>query len=197
MRRAGAPRALAAGLALACACLAGCRQDMHDAPRMEPFEASSFFPDGRSSRHLVDGTVARGDLDLDSVMQTGRTPDGAPATRFPMPVDAALLKRGRERHDIYCAPCHDQLGTGQGMIVRRGYRVPPSYHIDRLREAPPGYIVDVIARGFGSMPDYSAQVGAADRWAIVAYVRALQLSQNFPASELSDAERRRLEEPTR
>jgi len=175
----------------------GCRQDMHDTPRNEPLEASRFFPDGRSSRHLVQGTVARGQLQQDSVLQTGRTPDGALAAQFPMPVDAALLKRGRERYNIYCSPCHDQAGTGQGMIVRRGYRIPPSYHIDRLREVPPGYIVVVISRGFGAMPDYSAQVGPEDRWAIAAYVRALQLSQNFPAAELSDAERRRLPEPAR
>jgi mono/diheme cytochrome c family protein len=112
-------------------------------------------------------------------------------------VDWPLLQRGRLRFNFYCAPCHDQAGTGQGMIVRRGYRVPPSFHIDRLREAPPGHVVDVITRGFGAMPDYSAQVPPADRWAIAAYVRALQLSRNAPLSDVPEAERRRLLEAPR
>jgi mono/diheme cytochrome c family protein len=189
--------ALLAALATAIVCLPGCRQDMHDTPRYEPLEASDFWGDRRSSRHIVEGTVPRGGLQEDAVLHTGRTPDGQLASAFPVPVDRPLLQRGRQRFNIYCAPCHDQAGTGQGMIVRRGYRVPPSFHIDRLREAPPGHVVDVITRGFGAMPDYSAQVPPADRWAIAAYVRALQLSQNAPLSDVPEAERRRLLEAPR
>jgi mono/diheme cytochrome c family protein len=187
------PRAaLIAAVAAALACLPGCRQDMHDAPRYEPLEASDFWGDRRSSRPLVEGTVPRGGLKEDVVLHTGRTAEGELAAAFPVAVDRGLLQRGRERFNIYCAPCHDQAGTGQGMIVRRGYRVPPSFHIDRLRQAPPGHVVDVITRGFGAMPDYSAQVPAPDRWAIAAYVRALQLSQNAPLSDVPEDERRRL-----
>ena len=191
--RRGAVAALAAGALAA----AGCRQDMHDAPRYEPLEASDFWADGQSARPPIPGTVAQGQLHDDIVLATGRDAGGLPATSFPIPVDRQTLARGQERYNIYCAPCHDQAGTGQGMIVRRGYRVPPSFHIDRLRESPPGYFVDVMTRGFATMPSYSAQVTAPDRWAIAAYIRALQLSQNFPAADLSQAERARLPEAPR
>jgi mono/diheme cytochrome c family protein len=193
MTRAMGRAARLAALAAAITCASGCRQDMHDEPRYEPLERSDFWGDQQSARHLVEGTVPRGGLQEDTVFHTGRTPDGQLATKFPMKVDHDLLARGRQRYNIYCSPCHDQVGTGQGMIVRRGFRVPPSFHIDRLRQVPDGYIVDVITRGFGTMPDYSAQVPAADRWAITAYVRALQLSQNAPLSDLPESERRRLE----
>ncbi|HKY31598.1 MAG TPA: cytochrome c [Candidatus Polarisedimenticolia bacterium] len=185
--------ARAALLSLLAAAMAGCRQDMHDQPRYEPLEQSAFFPDGRSSRHLVEGTVPRGGLQADGVFATGKQ-DGVLAASFPMPVDRALLERGRERYDIFCSPCHDRLGTGQGMIVQRGFRVPPSMHIDRLRQAPPGHFVDVMTSGFGAMPDYRAQIPAADRWAITAYIRALQLSQHAPIESLPEEERRRLRE---
>ena len=165
---------------------------MHDTPRYEPLEQSDFWGDLQSARHLVEGTVPRGGLQEDAVYFTGRTPDGQLATAFPMQVDRVLLERGRQRFNIYCTPCHDQAGTGQGMIVRRGYRVPPSLHIDRLRQVPDGYFVDVITRGFGSMPDYSAQVPPADRWAITAYIRALQLSQHATLADVPDQERGRL-----
>jgi mono/diheme cytochrome c family protein len=164
-------------LALAGALLAGCRQDMHDQAKVEALEGSDFFADGRGSRPLVAGTIPRGGLRLDAHYFTGRVGD-AFADAFPAAVTRDSLARGRERYDIFCAPCHDRVGNGLGMIVRRGFRRPPSLHIDRLREAPPGYFVDVITRGFGAMSDYAAQVPPADRWAIAAYIRALQLSQN-------------------
>lgn len=191
------PRALPAVLAAAVAILSGCRQDMHDTPRYEAYEASDFWGDRQSSRHIVEDTVPRGGLQDDTVLFTGRTPDGQLATAFPIKMDLAMLRRGRQRFNIYCSPCHDQAGTGQGMIVRRGYRPPPSFHIDRLRQAAPGYFVDVITRGFGTMPDYSAQVPAPDRWAIAGYIRALQLSQDAPLSALPETERRRLMEAPR
>ena len=157
---------------------AACRQDMHDQPKYLPLRPSDFFGDGRSERPLIEGTVARGHLDDDNTFFTGRGPDGKFVNEFPFPVTTAVMERGQNRFNIYCAPCHDRLGNGDGKIVRRGYRHPPSYHIDRLREVPNGYIYDVISSGFGAMPDYSAQIHPADRWAIVAYVRALQLAQN-------------------
>jgi mono/diheme cytochrome c family protein len=162
--------ALAAGV--------GCRQDMHDQPKYIPLRPSSFFGDGRSERPLIEGTVARGHLDDDIAYYTGRGPDGQFVNEFPFAVTKDVVERGQERFNIYCSPCHDRLGNGNGKIVRRGYRHPPSYHIDRLRQVPNGYIYDVIASGFGAMPDYAAQIPPADRWAIVSYVRALQLAHN-------------------
>lgn len=156
----------------------GCRQDMHDQPKYIPLRASDFFGDGRSARPLIEGTVARGHLNDDYALINGRGADGKFVNEFPFPVTRAVMDRGRQRFNIYCAPCHDQLGNGNGKIVRRGYRHPPSYHIERLREVPNGYIFDVITSGFGAMPDYAAQIQPADRWAIVAYVRALQLAHN-------------------
>ena len=161
---------------------AACRQDMQDQPKYIPLRASDFFGDGRSARPLIDGTVARGHLDADTVLYEGKGPDGKFVDTFPFPVTKEVLERGQQRFNIYCAPCHDRLGTGDGKIVRRGYRHPPSYHIDRLRQVPNGYIFDVISNGFGAMPDYAMQVHPRDRWAIVAYIRALQLSQNAPLS---------------
>jgi mono/diheme cytochrome c family protein len=155
---------------------AGCRQDMHDQPKYEPLEASELFRDGQSARPLVDGTVARGQLRDDEHLYTGKV-NGQPATTFPFAISHEIMDRGQERYDIYCAPCHDRAGTGLGMIVRRGYRQPESFHTDRLRQAAPGHFYDVITNGFGAMPDYRAQVRPEDRWAIAAYIRALQLSQ--------------------
>jgi hypothetical protein len=156
---------------------------MHDQPRYEPLEASSFFADGRASRPLVPGTVARGQLRTDTHFYLGKV-DGALVDALPLPVTRPLLERGRERYDIYCSPCHDRLGSGQGMIVRRGFRRPPSLHIDRLREAPIGHFFDVISNGFGVMTDYAAQVTPPDRWAIAAYIRALQLSQHAQLADV-------------
>jgi mono/diheme cytochrome c family protein len=173
-------------LALALA-TAACRQDMHDQPKFIPLRPSTFFDDGRSARPLMEGTVARGQLHDDAAFYTGKGPDGKPLDAFPLPVTKEIVERGQDRFDIYCAPCHGRLGNGDGMIVRRGFRRPPSYHIDRLRSAPNGYLYDVISKGFGAMPDYAAQIEPADRWAIVAYIRALQLSQNASVNDAPPA----------
>lgn len=171
-------------LALAALTAAGCRQDMHDQPKYIPLRPSEFFADGRSERQLIEGTVARGHLNDDTAFYQGKGTDGKPVSDFPFPVTKEVIERGQQRFNIYCQPCHDRLGNGDGMIVRRGYRKPPSYHIERLRQVPNGYIYDVITNGFGAMPDYAAQIAPRDRWAIVAYVRALQLSQNASINDV-------------
>jgi mono/diheme cytochrome c family protein len=165
-----------------------CRQDMHDQPKYVPLRQSTFFGDQRSSRPFVAGTVARGHLREDALLHTGKV-NGADATVFPFAVDQTVMARGRERYDISCSPCHGRTGQGDGMIVRRGFRRPPTFHQDRLRTAPVGQIFDVITNGFGAMPDYASQVQAADRWAIIAYVRALQLSGHATLADVP-AERR-------
>ena len=171
--------------------LSGCRLDMHDQPRFKPLRMSDFYADMRSSRPLVPGTVARGHLNEDTYFYTGMI-NGEPGSVMPFPVTHDVLERGRERFNIYCAPCHSRLGDGNGMIVQRGYRRPPSYHIDRLRQAPLGHFFDVMTNGFGAMPDYAAQVPVRDRWCIIAYIRALQLSQQAPVSAVPAEERAHL-----
>jgi mono/diheme cytochrome c family protein len=173
-----------ASLILGSLFFSACRQDMHNQPKYIPLRPSDFFADGRSERPLIDGTVARGHLNDDVAYYQGKGPDGKPTNDFPFPVTKEVIERGQTRYNIYCTPCHDRLGNGDGMIVRRGYRKPPSYHIDRLRTVPNGYIYDVISNGFGAMPDYAAQIAPRDRWAIVAYVRALQLSQNASVNDV-------------
>ena len=168
-------RRLAISLVLTSA-LAACRQDMHDAPRYEPLEASTFFSDGHSARTLVANTVARGQLREDEHFYTGKV-GGQLATEFPMPVTNEVMARGQERFNVFCAPCHSRTGEGTGMIVQRGFRQPPSYYEERLVSAPVGYLFDVMTNGFGAMQDYAAQVPPADRWAIAAYIRALQFSR--------------------
>ncbi|HVZ20653.1 MAG TPA: cytochrome c [Vicinamibacterales bacterium] len=168
-----------------------CRQDMHNQPKYIPLRASTFFGDERSARPLVAGTVARGHLHDDTLLETGKIGQDD-ATVFPFRVDARVLARGRERYDIYCSPCHGRTGAGDGMIVRRGFRHPPSYHDDRLRNAPVGHFVDVMTNGFGAMADYRQQVGARDRWAIAAYIRALQLSEHATLADVPSADRGRL-----
>jgi len=163
--------------------LAGCRQDMHDQPRFKPLAKSDFYTDLRSARTPVEGTVARGQLHEDSYLYTGKIGNN-PGDYMPFPVTEEVLLRGRERFDIYCSPCHSRLGDGRGMIVQRGFRAPPSYHTERLRNAPLGYFFDVMTEGFGAMPEYASQIPARDRWAIVAYIRALQLSQHATSSDL-------------
>lgn len=175
-RPAAAPRLAAVAILLPLA-LAGCRQGMFDDARIEPYEATPVFADGSSARPLPAGTVARGLLAADRVVATGAAPGGGFAAN-PLPMTRQLLARGRERYDVFCAPCHDRVGTGNGMIVQRGYTRPPSFHEPRLREVADGHLFDVITRGFGQMPSYASQVAVEDRWAIVAYVRALQLSQD-------------------
>ncbi len=191
------------------ALLAGCERGLHemyDQPRYAPLTPSSLFADGNSSRPQVPGTVpySAGAAAGSSSGREGTLP--APAATAaaapsgyanPLPITAALLARGRERFDIYCAPCHGRSGDGAGMIVRRGFPSPPSYHADRLREAPDRHFYDVITYGYGAMYPYADRVAPEDRWAITAYIRALQLSQHAPASMLSAAELQRLAEPHR
>lgn len=156
---------------------------MHDAPRYDPLEASTFFADGRGSRTLVANTVARGTLREDTHFYQGKV-DGQLTDMFPMPVTAEVMARGQERFNVFCSPCHGRTGQGNGMVVQRGFRAPPSYHDERLRNAPVGYYFDVMTNGFGAMPDYATQVPVPDRWAIAAYIRALQFSQRATVNEV-------------
>jgi mono/diheme cytochrome c family protein len=165
---------------------------MHDQPKYVPLRQSAFFNDERSARPLVEGTVARGQLREDELMYTGKV-KGEDAAVFPMRVDAAVMARGQERFNIYCSPCHGRTGQGDGMIVRRGYRRPPSMHQDRLRNAPVGHFFDVMTNGFGAMPDYASQIKAEDRWAIIAYIRALQLSEHATLDDVPAADRSRIQ----
>ena len=187
-------RTRTAALALLSLALVGCRQDMHDAPRYEPLEASTLFIDGRSSRMLVPNTVARGMLREDEHLFQG-TIGGQLTDTFPVPVTADTLARGRERFNVFCAPCHGRTGMGNGMIVQRGFRAPSSFHDERLRTAPVGYYVNVQTNGFGAMSDYSAQVVPADRWAIAAYMRVLQLSQRAVVEDVPADRRGELDQP--
>jgi len=175
---------------LAAATLTGCnntlRQDMANQPRQNALSPSSLFADGRSERQLVENTVARGSVEDDALF----VPKDSNA--FPLPVTQQLLERGQERYAIFCTPCHGMQGDGQGMVAVRGMKHPPSYHQDRLRQEPNGYIYDVITNGFGAMYGYSAQIPPRDRWAIIAYVRALQLSRNARVADLPADLRRKL-----
>jgi mono/diheme cytochrome c family protein len=156
---------------------------MQNQPYYRPLRESDFYADKRSERPLIAGTVARGHLDADTYFYTGKigSNDG---DYMPFPVTAEVMTRGQQRFNIYCAPCHSELGDGNGMIVQRGYKRPPSYNADRLRRAPIGYFFDVMTNGFGAMPDYAEQVPAQDRWAIAAYIRALQLSQHATEADI-------------
>lgn len=171
---------------------AGCRRDMNDQPRYNPYRASEFFADGAAARPLPAHTVARGQLREDEAMFTGKKA-GAPVTELPVPLSASLLTRGRERFNIYCSVCHGADGAGQGMIVQRGFPPPPSLHLPRLREAPIGHFFEVMTNGYGLMFPYASRVAPADRWAIAAYIRALQLSQNATLNDLDPASRAQLE----
>ncbi len=163
----------------------GCsRLDMQDQPKYKPQRPSEFFADGRDGRPELDGTIARGELNEDTAYYNGKDATGKDIDTFPIAVDKAVIQRGHQRYDIYCAPCHGRLGNGMGMIVQRGFKQPPSYHIDRLRNAPVGHFFDVVTNGYGAMLNYSQQIQVRDRWAIVAYIRALQYSQNASANDL-------------
>ena len=190
----GGSRARAVVIAAACLALVGCRQDMHDAPSYDPLQATNFFANGAASRPLVANTVARGQLRADEHLYTGKV-NGQVATEFPMPVTKAVLDRGQERFNVYCSPCHGRTGEGNGMIVQRGFRQPPSYHDERLRNAPVGYFFDVMTNGFGAMQDYSAQVTVPDRWAIAAYIRVLQLSRSATVNDVPADRRGDLDRP--
>lgn len=208
---------LIVALPIATLWVGGCQQEMAGQPSYKPLQPCDFFADGRSERPAVAGTVARGQLQTDLALFTGRRPGkgsasaaggAAPAViqpkpntpeaeklakaqydrfvdSFPFPMTAKVLEHGYQRYMIYCVVCHDPLGTGQGKIVERGYTAPPSYHIERLRKAPVGYLFSVISEGYGSMPAYGAQIPVRDRWAIVGYLRALQASQHFPEAKLT------------
>jgi mono/diheme cytochrome c family protein len=170
-------------LAICSVLASGCRQDMHNQPKYRGLRPSGFFADGASARPRVEGTVARGTMQEDEAFFTGKVSNVA-VKELPFPVDALVLDRGEERFNIFCAPCHGRTGVGNGMVVQRGYRQPPSFQTDRLRQADPGYLFDVITNGFGVMPDYKVQIAPRDRWAIVAYVRALQLSQHAATADI-------------
>jgi mono/diheme cytochrome c family protein len=173
----------AAALALI-AWLTGCRLDMQVQPKQNPLSRSDFFTDQRSERPPVEGTVARGQLHEDTYFYTGKAGNN-PGDYMPFAVTKEVLERGRERYNIYCAPCHSEVGDGNGFIPSRGFaRKPPSFHIARLQKAPVGYFYDVITNGFGIMPDYASQIPPEDRWKIVAYIRALQLSQNATRADV-------------
>jgi mono/diheme cytochrome c family protein len=181
-------------LALAAGALvlsAACRQDMHDQPKYRPLRASAFFADGRASRPLIDGTIARGELDLDVAHATGKA--GKEYAANPLPPVEATYRRGRGRYDIYCSPCHDRAGTGHGMIVERGYKTPPTFHDDRLRQVADGYLFEVMTQGFGVMPSYAVQVPVEDRWAIAAWIRVLQRSQNATLDDVPQGKRAELD----
>jgi mono/diheme cytochrome c family protein len=186
---------LTVAILAATALAAGCRQDMHDAPRYEAFEASASFADNRASRSAPAGTVARGWLRDDEALYTGKIA-GQTVDAFPFAITHDDLQRGQQRFNIYCTPCHGRVGDGNGMVVQRGYRQAASFHQDRLREERVGYFYDVITNGFGAMPDYATQIPVRDRWLIVAYVRALQLSQHAAVDDVPAGSRPALDAVT-
>jgi mono/diheme cytochrome c family protein len=172
--------------------LSGCRQDMHDQPRYKPLAGTDFFGDGRSARPVVEGTVARGQLRIDSARYAGKL-DGQEVDTFPFPITDKDLARGQARFNIYCSPCHSRIGDGNGMVVRRGFRQAASYHTERLIKAPIGHFFDVITNGFGAMPSYASRVEPDDRWRIAAYIRVLQLSENATIEDVPADKRAGLE----
>lgn len=189
---------------LLCALGAGCRRDMQDQPKMKPYRGTTFFTDGLSGRQPIAGTIPRGFLRTDTEYYTGKkagaTPSASPVAgqattpgqvnafpddvdTFPFPVTEDTVRRGRERYDIFCSVCHGMTGNGDGMVVRRGFRRAASFNDDRLRQAPVGHFFDAMTNGWGAMPSYASQIPVQDRWAIVAYIRALQLSQQNPNAQ--------------
>jgi hypothetical protein len=171
--------------------LAGCRQDMQNQPKFIPLRSNDFFADQRSGRNPIRGTVPRLDntaldieqLDPNSYYLTGKH-GAAYGDELPFPLTHSVMDRGQERYNIYCAPCHARVGDGNGMIVQRGFKHPPSFHEQRLRNAPVGYFYEIISNGLGAMPDYASQIKPGDRWAIAAYIRALQVSQNASEADV-------------
>jgi mono/diheme cytochrome c family protein len=172
---------------------AACRQDMHDAPRYDPLEASSYLPKGSSAQPLVPGTVPRGHLDDNEALFAGKAA-GKLIDAPPKTMTRADLDRGQQRFDVYCAPCHGRTGEGNGMVVQRGYKQAASYHVERLRQMPIGYFYDVMTNGFGAMPDYRTQIPVEDRWRIAAYVRVLQVSHSATAADVPADQLRKLNE---
>src|SRR5579863_6364391 len=176
---------------LGCLTLAACRQDMHEAPRYNPLAESHFFADQRSARPMVEGTVARGHLQIDEARYTGKI-NGEDVDQFPIPIAKEDIERGQDRFNVYCTPCHGRLGDGNGMVVLRGFRQPPSYYSDRLVHAPVGHYFDVITNGFGAMPSYASRVESDDRWRVIAYIRALQLSESASINDVPADQRQNL-----
>ena len=189
VRKNGIPRTSIAALTILIAVTSACRLDMHVQPRQNPLSRSDFYSDHRSARPVIEGTVARGQLREDTYFYTGKIGSN-PGDVMPFVVTKEVLERGRERYNIFCAPCHSRVGDGNGFVASRGFsRRPPSYHIPRLQKAPLGYFFDVITNGFGIMPDYASQIPVEDRWDIVAYVRALQLSQNATMADVPQGQK--------
>jgi mono/diheme cytochrome c family protein len=176
-------RRLAIVIAGLCLIATACRQDMHDQPKYRGLRASTFFANGSSARPLVEGTIARGTLQDDEALFTGKV-NKVDVKEIPISVDEHVVNRGQERFAIYCTPCHGETGNGDGRVVQRGFKTPPTFHSDRLRQADAGHFFDVITNGFGAMSDYRVQIAPRDRWAIVAYVRALQLSQHATTADV-------------
>ena len=180
--------AVAASMLLA----AGCRKDMYDQPKYEYYDPSTIFVDGASSRPQIVGTVARGQLQADPHYYKGKGPDGKDAATFPFAVDRETLELGRERYQIYCTPCHGRLGDGRGMVVRRGFSPPPTFHAEYLRKKEVGHFFEVITNGYGAMYSYAARIPVSERWAIVAYIRTLQFSRDANPDDLDPADREAL-----
>lgn len=171
---------------------AGCRQDMFEQPKFKPLDEDKFFTDGRSARPVPAGTFRFDQTDQGEAVEKG-TQNGVFLATIPLPVDEPLLKRGQQRFDIYCSPCHGRIGDGHGMIAKRGFEQPADLHGDRVRNAPPGYLYAVIAHGYGAMPDYDDQIAVRDRWAIVAYIRALEASRSATLADVPADRRAALE----
>jgi len=179
----------AAILALACT---GCRQDMFEQPKFRPLDEDKFFADGRSARPVPPNTFPYDEPQRPPAVEDG-TVNGAFVAEIPVAVDEPMLQRGRQRFDIYCSPCHGRVGDGHGMIAKRGFIQPADLHSDRVRYAPPGYLYAVISHGYGAMPDYDDEIPVPDRWAIVAYIRALELSRRASLADVPPAHRAALE----
>ena len=177
--------------AIAFLTLTACRQDMQNEPRYKPLAGSDFFADQRSARPQVEGTVARGHLRIDEARYVGKM-DGEDIDQFPIPIAKADIERGETRFNIYCTPCHGRLGDGNGMVVMRGFRQPPSFYSDRLRNAPVGHFFDVVSNGFGSMASYASRIQSDDRWRLIAYIRALQLSESASINDVPQDQRQNL-----
>lgn len=171
-----------------------CRQKMANQPRYDSLESSNFFQDGMSARPRIPGTVARGELSTDPLLETGKV-NGEDVDGYPFPVTLDVVNRGEQRFNIYCAQCHGRTGDGNGMIPSRGYRRPPTFHTDALRAAKTGHFFDVMTNGFGAMPPYKTMIPARDRWAIIAYIRALQLSQHATVNDVPVGDRSKLDQP--
>jgi mono/diheme cytochrome c family protein len=176
---------------LAFLALAACRQDMQDQPRYRPLAQSDFFTDHRSARPRIEGTVARDHLRIDEARYTGKIA-GEDIDQFPIPINKADIERGQTRFNIYCSPCHGRIGDGNGMVVLRGYRQAATFYSDKLMRAPVGHFFDVITNGFGAMPSYASRIVPDDRWRVIAYIRALQLSESASVNVVPPDQRRSL-----